>query len=87
MLAAAILATTLVQTATIKVFVVSYFPVKGDQIDHDVTREARGPYIDLKAKTETLTAAACKLLEEGSRFRGYKRKSTPALRYGVVGQV
>lgn len=87
MLAAAFLATTLVQAATIKVFVVSYFPLKGDQIDHDVTREARGPYTELKARTEKLTAEACKLLEEGSRFRGYKLKSTPALRYEVVGQV
>jgi hypothetical protein len=82
LLAAAMLA----PPSTIKVFVVSYFPVKGDVIDKAVTGNVEGPYLDLKAKTERLTKEACELLEEGSRFRGYKNKDAkPALRYQVIG--
>jgi len=74
------------QTATVKVFVISYFPVAGDQIDRAVTHDVGGSYADLKAKTQALTVEACKLLEEGSRFRGYKRPNAPpALKYQVVG--
>ncbi|MEX2244759.1 MAG: hypothetical protein WD716_13055 [Fimbriimonadaceae bacterium] len=87
MLAAAILALTLQQTQTIKVFVVSYFPVVGDQMDKSVTGDVGGSYAELKAKTEKLTQEACKALEEGSRFRGYKLDGPPALRYEVVGQM
>lgn len=88
MLAFALAASTLSQTATIKVFVVSYFPVKGDEIDREVTSDVGGKYSDLKAKTESLTAEACRLLEEGSRFRGYKNvDAKPALRYEVVGRL
>ena len=96
MLATALLALTLnqMQPQTIKVFVVSYFPVVGDQIDKAVAGEeafnasirAGGSYASLKAKTERLTVEACKSLEEGSRFRGYKLPSQLALRYEVVGQ-
>lgn len=75
------------QTAIVKVFVVSYFPVKGDQIDQSVTSDIGGPYADIKARTEQLTKDACVKLEEGSRFRGYKLDSKPALRYEVVGRV
>ncbi len=76
------------QTQTIKVFVVSYFPVKGDMIDMAATKDVGGTYADLKAKTERLTKEACQLLEEGSRFRGYKNPNAkPALRYEVVGSV
>lgn len=86
---ATLLATVLVPTATIKVFVVSYFPMKDNvTIDDKVTGGLGGKYEDLKAKTERLTKDACRLLEEGSRFRGYKNKDAkPALRYEVVGTV
>lgn len=87
MLAAAILAATFAQTATIKVLVVSYFPVKGDQMDRAATGDVWGSYAELKAKTERLTKEACDALEQGSRFRGYKLDSKPALRYEVVGQI
>jgi hypothetical protein len=82
---------TIAPTSTIKVFVVSYFPVKTDPvagviIDQDVTKDVGGTYKELKAKTEKLTLEARQLLEEGSRFRGYKDASAvPALRYEVVG--
>lgn len=87
MLASALLAATFAQTATIKVFVVSFFPVDGDQMDRKATGDVGGSYADLKAKTVRLTAEACKALEDGSRFRGYKLPSAPALRYEVVGQI
>jgi hypothetical protein len=86
MIATLIAASLLAPTTTIKVFVVSYFPVKGDLIDVSVTGNVVGTYANLKAKTQTLTTEACQLLEEGSRFRGYKNPSAkPALRYEVVG--
>ena len=95
MLSTVILALALQQTQTIKVFVVSYFPVVGDQIDKSIAGDeafnasirAGGSYAALKAKTERLTKEACKALEEGSRFRGYKLPSAPALRYEVVGKM
>lgn len=87
MLTAALVATAIAQTATIKVFVVSYFPVDGDQIDRAVTHDVGGPYVELKAKTERLTEEACDALEKGSTFRGYKLDTKPSLRYEVVGQV
>lgn len=78
---------SLAQTATIPVFVVSYFPTVGDQIDAAVTGDVHGSYSELRNKTERLTQECCKALEEGSRFRGYKLPSKPALVYKVVGQV
>ena len=87
MLTAALVATALVQAATVKVFVVSYFPVDGDQIDKTVTQDVGGPYADLKAKTQRLTNEACEALEKGSTFRGYKLETKPSLDYEVVGQV
>jgi hypothetical protein len=86
MIATLIAASLFAAPDTIKVFVVSYFPVKGDMIDRSVTGGPDGPYEDLKAKTEALTKDACAKLEEGSRFRGYKNPNAkPALRYTVVG--
>lgn len=80
----------LAPTATIKVFVVSYFPLKAgtaDQIDPETSPEINGAYADLKARTEALTKECCHNLEEGSRFRGYKNPDAkPALHYQVVGQ-
>lgn len=84
---AALLALTISSTQTIKIFVVSFFPVKGEQIDQSVTFDVGGAYAELKAKTEKLTKEACASLEEGSRFRGYKLDSMPALRYQVVGRI
>jgi hypothetical protein len=75
-------------TATIKVFVVSYFPLSGDRLDREVTGNVDGRYEEVKARTEALTAEAQRLLERGSTFRGYKRPSAvPALSYEVVGSV
>lgn len=81
----ALLASAVLQTATIKVFVVSYFPVKGEEIDKTATHDVGGTYADLKSKTERLTKEACDALSDGSRFRGYKLSGPPALRYEVVG--
>ncbi|MFN3728360.1 MAG: hypothetical protein ACK4XJ_01425 [Fimbriimonadaceae bacterium] len=86
MLATLLAAATMAQTATIKVYVVSYFPTVGDQMDRTVTGDVGGSYADLKAKTERLTQEACEALELGSRFRGYKLDGPPALRYEVVGK-
>lgn len=87
MLVALLASAGIAQTATIKVFVVSYFPVKGDQIDSSIAIENSGPVADVRAKTEKLTREASRLLEEGSRFRGYKDPAAkPALRYEVVGK-
>ena len=86
MLSAAVLALAMQQTQTIKVYVVSYFPTIGDEINTAVTGDVGGTYDGLKAKTEQLTKDACAKLEEGSRFRGYKLPSPPALRYEIVGQ-
>ena len=81
-------ATAISAPATIKVFVVSYFPVSGDQIDRTVTQDVGGSYADLRARTQRLTREACELLENGSTFRGYKNsKAQPALRYEVVGDI
>lgn len=87
MIAATILAATFAQTATIKVFVVSFFPVHGDQMDRTATGDVGGSYAELKAKTQRLTKAACDALEQGSTFRGYKLPSPPSLRYEVVGEI
>ncbi len=81
MIVALALAATLAETSTINVFVVSFFPTKGVQIDRAVTSDVGGSYLDLKAKTERLTGEACDALERGSRFRGYKLDSEPALKY------
>lgn len=87
MFAALILAATL-QTQTVKVFVVSYFPVMDGKIDAQVTGYEIGAYRDVKARTEAMTKDCCAKLEEGSRFRGYKRPDAKAaLRYEVVGSV
>lgn len=95
MLTCVVAGLALQQTQTIKVVVVGYFPVVGEQIDKTIAGEeafdaasrAGGGYAGLKMKTDRLTKEACKALEEGSRFRGYKLPSKPALRYEVVGQV
>lgn len=87
MLAVLLASAGIAQTATIKVFVVSYFPVKGDQIDSSIAIENSGSVAEVRAKTEKLTLEASRLLEEGSRFRGYKDSAVkPALRYEVVGK-
>lgn len=87
MILSALLAAGVAATASVDVFVVSYFPTHGDQIDRTVTGDVGGPYADLKARTERLTREAASALEQGSRFRGYKLPSLPALRYNVVGSL
>jgi len=87
MLTAVLFAATL-PTQTVKVFVVSYFPVKEGKIDVGVTGDELGSYDEVKERTEALTKECCAKLEEGSRFRGYKRgDAKPALRYEVIGSV
>jgi hypothetical protein len=81
------IAACLSQTQTIDVFVVSYFPVAGDQIDRSVTHDVGGSLAELREKTRRLTKEACAALENGSKFRGYKLASPPALTYRVVGEI
>jgi hypothetical protein len=86
MLVTLLAAVAMVQPATIKVYVVSYFPIDGDKIDISVTGNVGAPYEEVKARTERLTQEAQRLLEKGSTFRGYKNPDAiPALRYEVVG--
>ncbi len=73
--------------AQINVFVVSYFPTKGELMDKAVTGDVGGSYAELKAKTERLTEEACQALKTGSTFRGYKLKTSPSLTYNIVGKV
>ncbi|MCU0316911.1 MAG: hypothetical protein MUC92_09990 [Fimbriimonadaceae bacterium] len=69
----------------IPVVVVNFFPLKGDQIDIEVTGDWGEKYATTKAKTERLTTEAIAALEEGSRFRAYKNPTArPSLRYQVV---
>jgi len=76
------------QTQTVKVYVVSFFPVKDGRINVEITGDDLGTYDDVKQRTESLTQECCAKLEEGSRFRGYKAPDAkPALRYEVVGNI
>jgi len=74
--------------STIRVYVVGYFPAMGEFIDGEWAVENKGATVaSIQERTEKLTQEACKLLMEGSRFRGYKNASAqPALRYEVVGR-
>jgi hypothetical protein len=87
MIALALAAALLDSTAVIRIYTVSYFPTQGNQIDRNVTGDVEGSYADLRAKTERLTREAMQALEAGSKFRGYKLPSPPAIRYEEVGSV
>jgi len=70
----------------IPVLMISYYPLKGDQIDRAKTGDVGGSYAELKAKCDKNTSMAMAALEEGSRFRGYKDYlAKPSLDYKVVG--
>ena len=75
------------EPATINVFVVSYFPTKGEVMDRSITGDVGGNYAELRARTQKLTLEACQALEDGSRFRGYKLPSAPSLQYKIIDQV
>jgi len=69
----------------IPVLVVKYFPVKGDLIDVAVTGDWGASLKDTRAKTDKLTAAVAKALQDGSRYHGYKNADAkPSLVYRVV---
>ena len=68
----------------IPVISVRYFPVKGEDIDTNVTGDVRGKVDDLRNKVNDMESKALKTLTDGTRFRGYKNKNAqPSLVYQV----
>lgn len=74
------------QPMEIPIVIVSYFPLSGDRIDRKVTGDCGDTYEATKAKTERVTQETIKVLEEGSRYHGYKDPAAkPSLRYVIKG--
>ena len=66
----------------IPVLVISYFPVKGGQIDHQVTGDVSAPLETIRRHTVETTQRVIRALETGSMYHGYKDPGTqPSLRY------
>ena len=69
----------------IPILVVKYFPIKGEQIDIDVTGNWGETLEATRAKTDRLTSEIISALEEGSKYHGYKDKNAkPSLKYKIV---
>jgi hypothetical protein len=69
----------------IPVVVVKYFPVKGDLIDQKVTGDWGAPLDETRKKTDQLTEEILAVLQNGSRYHGYKDETAePSLVYRVV---
>ncbi len=70
---------------TIPIVSVSYFPVKGKNIDREKTGDVGGTLNDIRKKVSGMEKAALKTLTDGTRYHGYKDKSAePSLKYEVV---
>ncbi len=68
-----------------RVAVVKYFPVKGENIDITITGDYGVPYIKAKAKVDSLIPLLSAVLEKGSAYHGYKDSSAiPSLDYEIV---
>ena len=69
----------------IPVLVVSYFPLKDNRIDREVTGDVGAPLETIRCHTEETTQQVIKALETGSIYHGYKDPSAqPSLRYQIV---
>ena len=63
---------------------VRYFPVKGKDIDINVTGDVSGKLDKMRDKVNDMESKAIKALTEGTRYRGYRnKKSKPSLVYEV----
>lgn len=69
----------------IAVVVVRYFPVRGENIDIDVTGDWGKSLEFTRHKTDSLSARLVNVLEEGSRYRFYKNATAqPSLNYTIL---
>ena len=72
----------------IPVLLVHYFPVRGNQIDRDVTGDVGGSLEQLRAHTARTTQQVVDALERGSCYHGYKNPGAqPSLRYQIVERI
>lgn len=69
----------------VPVLVVSYFPVKGANIDIEITGDWGASLAATREKTRRLTRQVARILEDGSRFRAYRNpKAEASVRYKVL---
>jgi hypothetical protein len=69
----------------IPVLIVTYFPVRGDLIDIEVTGDCGAPLDEMRQKTMDMTQQVLFALRQGSRYHGYKnRNAPPSLVYTVA---
>jgi hypothetical protein len=69
----------------IPVLVVSYFPLKNDRIDRQVTGDVDAALDTVRRHTENTTRQVIQALETGSIYHGYKDPSAqPSLHYQIV---
>ena len=78
---------TSAQPDTIRVVLVSYFPVQGEYIDNTKTGDW-GEKLDFtRAKVDSVTAVLVNSLQKGSIYHGYKDSlAVPSLVYEIVNQ-
>ncbi len=70
---------------TIPTLVISYFPVKNNQIDRAVTGDVGGSLEKIRRHTVATTEQVVRALESGSIYHGYKDPAAqPSLRYQIV---
>jgi hypothetical protein len=69
----------------IPVLVVKYFPVKGENIDIEITGDWGKSLTYTRHKTDSLTQQLVDFLNDASRFRAYKNPdAAPSLNYKIV---
>lgn len=72
----------------IPLLLVHYFPTKGNLIDRNITGDVSTPLAEIRTHTHATTATVIDALQQGSRFRAYKRPAAaPSLRYTVVDSI
>lgn len=72
----------------IPILLVTYFPVRGANLDRAQTGDIDGPLIDVRGHTINTTARAIEALEKGSTYHGYKDlKAQPSLHYQIVSSI
>jgi hypothetical protein len=69
----------------VPVLVISYFPLKGGRIDHQVTGDVNAPLEAIRGHTLETTQRVVQALETGSIYHGYKDPDAqPSMRYRIV---
>jgi hypothetical protein len=72
----------------IPVLLVSYFPVRGANIDTGRTGDVGGALVDVRGHTINTTSRVIEALEKGSTYHGYKDLAAqPSLHYEIVSSV